>query len=124
MKKYNIKNIKGKWVDFPDDKEVKLLLRPFSLFSFTKVPSDDSIDPKEFLPIFSYCVIDWKGFVDSDNNKLKCNDENKKIVFDYDQDIVIFVINEAGKIRDSVITEKEIKNSETSQPGETKKQEK
>ena len=124
MKKYDIESTKGVWTKFPDDEEVSLLLRPFTLFSFTKMPSDDSFNIKEFWSVFDYCVLDWKGFVNAEDKVLECNTESKRMVFDYDQDIVLFVISETSKLRDSIVTEKELKNLSTSQPGETKKQEK
>lgn len=124
MRKFNTKNIKGKWITHPEDKEVQVRIRPFSLFSFTKIPTEENVDMSQFWGIFNYCVLDWKGFVDSNDKPMKCTEENKRIVFDYDQDIILFVVNEASEMRESVVSEKEVKNLSTSQPGETAKQEK
>ena len=124
MRKYNQKTAKGEWIVFPEDEEVQILVRPFSLFNLTRLPSEDDFNFKQFLEIYDYCVLDWKGIQDDEGKPLKCNDENKKMVFNFDQELVLFVVNESTKLRDKILTEKEVKNSETSQPGETTKQEK
>ena len=46
------------------------------------------------------------------------------MVFDYDQDMLSFVMDESNKLRDRVLPGIEIKNLSTSQPGETPKKEK
>ena len=124
MKKFNTKTIQGKWITLPEDKEVQILIRPFSLFNLTKIPTEDTVDFEQFWGIFNYCVLEWKGFVDAEGKPLPCDEKNKRIVFDYDQEVIAFVTDEAGKLRDEVVPQKEIKNLSTSQPGETNKQEK
>lgn len=124
MRKFNKKTANGRWVTLPEDKEVQVKIRPFSLFNLTKIPTENDVDFKQYWNIFNYCAVEWKGMQDNEGKDLKCDEENKKMVFDYDLDVVLFVVGEATKLRDKVISEKEIKNSSTSQPGETKKQEK
>jgi len=124
MRKFNQKTAKGTWIDFPEDKEVKLLLRPFSLFNLTKIPTNENMDFDQFWAIFSYSVLEWKGIQNVDGKDLKCDEENKRMVFDYDQDLILFVVEQSTKLRENVLSEKEIKNLSTSQPGETKEQEK
>jgi len=124
MRKFNQKTVKGTWVDFPEDKEVKIQIRPFSLFNLTKLPSEDNVDFTQFWDIFKFCVLDWKGIQDINGKDLKCDDENKRMIFDFDQELILFVVNESSRLRSEVIPEKEIKNLSTSQPGETQKKEK
>ncbi len=123
MKKYNTKPTKGEWIAHPDDKEVQVKIRPFSLFSLTKLPSADNVDMSEVWNIFNYSVLDWKGF-EGEDGSLECNEENKKLVYDFDQDIVVFVTEKAGVLRDKVVGGKDLKNLSTSQRGDTKKSDK
>jgi hypothetical protein len=109
MKKYNTKPTKGEWIALPEDEEVQIKIRPFSLFSLTKVPSADDVDMSEIWNIFNYCIIDWKG-IEGEDGPLECNEDNKRLVYDYDQDLVVFVTNHAGSLREKVVTGKELKN--------------
>ena len=124
MRKFKQKIAKGKWTTFPEDDEVQVLIRPFSLFNLTKIPTEVDVDFTQFMDIYNYCLLDWKGIQDNQGNDLKCNDDNKKLVFDFDQELVLFVVNECSKLRQDVLSGKAIKNLSTSQPGETKQQEK
>ena len=124
MRKFDKKSLKGTWVKFPEDEEVQLLLKPFSLFNLTKLPNEQSLDFDKVWDIFNYCVLGWKGIVDSDGKEIPCDEKNKKMVFDYDGDILTFVLDQSGVLREGMVTAKEIKNLQTSQPGETQKKEK
>jgi len=123
MKKYNTHTTKGEWITLPSDEEVKFKLRPFSIFSLTKKPSEDNVDMSEMWNVFNYCVIDWKG-LEGEDGSMDCNEDNKRIVYDYDQELVVFITNESTRLREKVIGGKGLKNSLTSQPGDTTKQEK
>ncbi len=123
MKKFNKKSVQGEWINFPDDKEVKFKIRPFTLFNITKLPSEDNFDIGQVWNIFNYSVVGWKG-IEDESGPMECNEENKKLVYDFDQDLVIFVSEQASSLREKVISRKEIKNSQTSQPGVTKKKDK
>jgi len=109
MRNYNKKIVDGTWITFPEDKEVQIKIKPFSLFSMIKDPNNESYNAETFWAIFNHIVLDWKG-VQSDGKKLECNEENKKFVFDYDQPIALFVINESSAMRTQIISEKELKN--------------
>ena len=109
MKKFNVKTTKGEWLKFLEDEEVELNIRPFSLFSLTKVPSEETVDMTQLWNIFNYCLIDWKG-IEGETGPMECNEENKKIVYDYDQQLVAFVVARASELRDNVVSKKEIKN--------------
>ena len=125
MKKFNVKQTKGVWITSPDDKEVQVLIKPVSIFSLTKLPSEEKITVIDAWNMFNQMVIDWKGIVDEDNKPIKCDEVGKKLIYEYDQDLVSFIIEECNELREKVSgSKKEIKNSETSQPGEEAKQEK
>ncbi len=126
MRKFNIKPIKGVWVPLPDDKEVSVNIKPTSVFVLKKLPSDDAkITIEDGWNMFNAMLIDWKGIVAEDDKPIKCNEENKRMIFEYDQDLVSFVMEECNKLRESVIGEKkQIKNLSSSQPGEDQKKEK
>ena len=102
-KKRNIKLDKGNWVEWEDG--VKFLLRPFPL---TLMPKSD-IGMEQMLEMFVYCLLDWEGLEDEDNDKpIPCNDETKKYMFDYDAEIRDFVSNTISKIMG--VEDKEKKN--------------
>jgi len=127
MRKFNKSKAKGKWFDFEQDQELKLFIKPFSLFTMNKLPSDPTdtqMNVSDLFPAFNYCVNDWKGFVDENGVELKCNEENKKLIFDFDQEIVTFVIDKAMSIRAEIYEAQEIKNLQKSQDGEAQKNEK
>lgn len=112
MKTINKKTLKGKWYKFPEDKDIEVLVRPFSVFSMTKPPSADAteINITDFYENFAYVLLDWKGIVDEDKKPLKCNDENKKIVYDFIQELSGFVVESSIKMRDEAVSNKEAKN--------------
>jgi len=125
MRKYNKTSAKGKWFDFPKDKELKLFIKPFSIFTMNKLPSETTaIDVSDYFPSFNYSLTDWKGFISEDGKEMKCDEENKKIVYDFDQEIVTFVIDESMKARALVYEAQELKNLPKSQGGEILKTEK
>lgn len=82
---------KGRWVNFPEDKEVKFFIKP--------LPLGDALDFKArtafIMSLLQKCVVDWKGLIDEETNKpLKCNKTNKEIVFTYCVDITSFLLQE------------------------------
>jgi len=110
MRKINRKKLEAKWCTFPQDEQIQFLLKPFSLFHLTKLPSDSTEFTSEmFWSLFNEVVVDWKGIEDEDGD-IKCDEDNKKIIFDYAQDLVIFVINSSAELHGEVVTEKEAKN--------------
>ena len=77
-----------------------------------KMPSEDAkeVNIKYFYNNFEYVVLDWKGMLNDDDKPLKCNEENKRIVYDYFQELVGFVIESSMKARESVMSNKSAKN--------------
>ena len=112
MKKINTKPLKGKWFAYPEDKEIEILIRPFSLFTMGTMPSTDvnEINITDFYNNFAYVTLDWKGILDDDDKPLKCNDDNKRILYDYFQELVGFVIDCAMKAREEILSDKDSKN--------------
>jgi len=126
MRKFNTVQKKDEWfTPFEEDKEVKVKVKPFSILHLTKFPSQDTFGTKELYEIFIACTIDWKGILDSKTDKLlECNDENKTKVFEQDFELASVVVSHAISMKAQKVSEKEIKNSSPSQPGEEIKQEK
>lgn len=125
MRKIKLQTTKGTWLEFPEDPEVKLLIKPISVFALSILPSEKEMKPTDGWNMFNYMLLDWKGLVDENDKDIKCNEENKKVIFDYDQELVAFVLEKSSELREDVTGgQKELKNSKTSQPGEVTKQEK
>lgn len=90
--KINTKVDEGIWFDY--DEEVKFLLRPYPISSVD--PSLDLI--QEGKKDFMYCVVDWHGLVDENNNPFKCTEENKAHVYDYYLYIREFVVDKVASM--------------------------
>lgn len=112
MKKINKKATKGQWIVDKDDKDIQYLIKPFSIFNINKMPSEDlsQVNPSEYYIIFNHALQDWKGIVDDNDKPLACNEENKKLIYDYDQDLVSFVLEVAIKMRNEVLNKEAVKN--------------
>jgi len=113
MKKFNKKKLETTWETYEDD--VEFQIRPFKLLALAKLPNEDDFQIEQMWNMFNYVLTDWKG-VEDESGPMECNEENKDIVFNYDQDIVVFCINKASEMREGV-TEKELKNSGNLQSG-------
>jgi hypothetical protein len=124
MKKLSKKSTTAQWIKFPDDEEIELLIRPFSLFNLNKTPTETTFTIQDMWEVFNYSLIDWKGLVGDDDKKLEVIEESKALIFDFDQSIVSFVVEQASKLRESILSVPEAKNLSTSQPGDTPKKEK
>jgi len=111
MRKYNIKNTQGNWVTHPDDPSLKFKIRPLSLINLNQPPTTEAgIKTNDLWEWFNYICMEWEGFIDEDNKKLECNDKNKELVFNFDQEIVGYIIDQSNIIRDSIIKRDELKN--------------
>jgi hypothetical protein len=114
-----------KEVVHPEYPEVKVTVRPFSIFSLNQIPSAPNIqDIKEYFNIFDYSVVSWVGISDENDKPLKCNTENKKFLFESDLIFSLEIVKEAANLRNQMFSEEERKNLETSQDGETQVSEK
>lgn len=92
MKVVDVKSLRSEtWHENPNDPEIKVKIRRFPLSASLFAPND----PDGFIKLawqrFNYCIIDWKGFTDTEDKPLECNDENKRAVFDFFEDILVWV---------------------------------
>ena len=56
-----------------------------------------------------YCLEGWKGLMEEDGKTdLKCDTENKEVIFDYYEKVRTFILQKAAKIDSDL--EKSIKN--------------
>lgn len=94
--KINRKNLEGKWVDW--EHGVKLLLRPFPSSEGIFAPQNAKEIAEASWIRFDYCVLDWEGIEDEEGNTLECNSENKRLIFDYVEDLLSFVIVKTRQI--------------------------
>ena len=124
MKKISHKATTEKWFTYPEDDQVRLLIQPFSLFNLKTLPSEKDFTIQDTWEVFGYVLKDWEGIVGDDDKKLPVEENSKAMLFDFDQPLVTFVIETSAKMRDEVLSEKEVKNLSTSQPGDTQKKEK
>lgn len=89
--KINLKLAKAKWIKNPDDPELEIKIRPFPMSQGMWFP-DSQEDIMEYSwKRFNYCVMDWKGIIDENDKPLPCNEKNKKYIFDYVQDVMMWV---------------------------------
>jgi len=124
MRKINKTKANGSWIEFPDDPTFKLKVRPINLLSLNKMPTEEvKTTQNEMFEWFDYVLIDWTGYEDESGAVIKCDKENKELVFNYDQDVVTFVINTATKLRDEIITKEEIDNLKKVVSSETQEKE-
>lgn len=119
----NISKSKETWVSHPDYKDLKFNIIPLTNTVLERQPGNTSLPTQEdYLKYFTYCVRDWSGIVDENKKEIKCDDEAKKIVFEYNFDISIFVINESFDLRNKIITIEEQENLKKSDSSEETKQ--
>jgi len=125
MRKFTTTQKKSEWFNpFPDDKEVKIKVQPFSLIHLSKLPTESTFGVLQMHDVFMGCVLDWKGIVDGKDNKvMPCTEETKETVFDQDIELASLVVAHVVSIKLSVITEKESKNLYPLQNGQETKEE-
>jgi hypothetical protein len=57
---------------------------------------------------FFYCLVDWEGLEDAKGKALKCNDDNKKMVYDYVSELRDFILQKAISFSKDI--DEEVKN--------------
>lgn len=116
--KISRKGTTARWVSFDKGKKnsPEFLVRSFP-FSLTKkeVSLDGiqdnklTIDGDDMWQRFDYCLQDWKKIDDADGDgEFKYNEENKRYIFDYVDEIRNFVFGMINELGGKV--EKELKN--------------
>lgn len=87
--KINRKIQEGKWFDF--NEKVRVLIRPFPT-SFGLFRPETPMELAEATWIrFNYSLLDWEGIEDEDGSKLEVTENNKKFLYDYFEDLMVFV---------------------------------
>jgi len=96
----------AKWVNYPEDAEVKFKIRSFptSMGMFLNGTDNDLIDFT--WKKFNYCVVDWQGINDEDSKPLECNEENKKFIFDYVQELMLWVSTQVFDSTSGIVEKK------------------
>lgn len=89
--KINTKKADAVWFDFDETIKFKVRRLPMSAMKMDiKDPMENSCYE------FNYCLVDWAGITEEDNNtEYPCNDDNKQYIFDYYSNIVAFVKQKA-----------------------------
>lgn len=91
---------KEQW--FKYDEDVSFLIRPFP-FSGRSLSTGEANISEMLVAQASYCVIDWKGINDEKDKPVKCNDENKKFLFDYSNELFNFVCEKNIELNNKLI---------------------
>ena len=89
-----------KWFDHPDGGSFQV--RPFPN---TMVFVDDNIS---LWNQFDYCLVGWKGITDLEEKELSFDNDNKKELFDYNDELVAWLFEKIRFVGDREL--KEIKN--------------
>lgn len=100
MLKLNKNANKEEWFDY--DEDVAFLIRPFPLSERALTPSGTGVIDV-FIKQAMYCLMDWKGVVDENEKTIKCVDENKQFLFDFDEDLVLFVCTKSKELNDKLV---------------------
>jgi hypothetical protein len=112
MKKFKKSLLSGSWIKDPNDETIEYLIRPISIISMTTQPSalEKEIKFNDTIEWFIFALKDWKGVVDDDDKPLPCDDENKRMFFDFNPDGATFIVNKGFELRAGVIPKDELKN--------------
>lgn len=105
--KINKSRLKEQWVKIDEDVEVLLQPFPASRNIFQSVENRE-LD-KIYWKMFNYSVLDWKGLVDENDKPLECNEENKQVVFDFAQEVMMEITSKITEISNIVDIEEEKK---------------
>ena len=95
---------KEEWFDLDDSQEVSFKIRPFPASHNVLRSIGDSDNVDIWWKMFNYSLVEWKGVYDKNEVKMECNDENKKVLFDYSQDVMMFVCNKCSSKNEDIIT--------------------
>lgn len=107
--KINTKILEGEWFKYGKGKnKIELLIRPFPN-SMNSVTLDGKVTMGAYAyHTFTNCVLDWKDITDIDDKPLECNEENKKMIFDYTTGLSAFVDDTQSKLKEKF--DREVKN--------------
>jgi hypothetical protein len=107
MRKYNTKLREALWYPFPLDEEIELQLRMFpnSEAMMIEGASENAIASGVW-KVFDYCVVDWKGILDEEDNAIPCNEENKLFIFEQDEELMGWVLDTVSNLKVTLIEKK------------------
>jgi len=114
-----IKKEEGKWIKFPKNEKIQLLIKPFTVLYLSKLPTEDKVTPEMLWEVFDNSVLDWKDIPWDDGTPIKYNAVNKRKVAEQDMELLLFGFNEAFK--EGSIDEETVKNLKKSANGEDPK---
>jgi len=97
---FNRKKMKNKWFEFDDD--VSFLIKPFPLSERALSPSGTNII-EIIMKQAEYCLVDWKGIVDENNKPIKCNEENKRFILDFSDELATFICECSKTMNEGII---------------------
>ena len=92
--------LKSKWFEYSEG--VSFLVRPFPLSERALTPSGSNII-EVLIKQALYCLVDWKGVVDENEQDIKCNGENKKFIFDYSDEIIYYICEKSKEVNQEVV---------------------
>jgi len=130
------KPTKAVWVEYPDDKDVRFLIRPFLLSEFGTLRSKlrkkiaiesskgmeivDDVDEFELSRlVFVHSLEDWEGLsVKGENGEDLSKEEQKMVIFNHSE-LMGFIVDKANELGGTVavLQKEEEKNSPSSQSG-------
>ena len=99
----------------PNGDEVEVKLRPYP-FSMTRSrlsiaedsPNHVELRAEDLFKEWNYCLEDWKGLKWENGKTVKFDEENKKLVFDLEDDFRNFISSKMREVNG--IVQEEIKN--------------
>jgi len=106
MKIVNTDLAKEVWFVNDQDKDVQVLMRRFPVSMSIFAPNDQDGIVKLAWQRFNYCLVDWKGFIDENDKVLECVEENKRMVFDYDTDSLLWITSLISSFDKSITKKK------------------
>jgi hypothetical protein len=101
--KINTKATNKKWFDFEKgDIKARFEIRPFPL---SLMRTEVDLTFTTLCSQFVYSLTAWEGIVDENDAPLECNEENKTILFNFDDDIREFVFGKMAEMRERIKSE-------------------
>ena len=111
MKTVNTKITKEVWVTNDEDNDVQFKLRRFPLSLSLFAPNDSEGIVKLAWQRFDYCITSWKGMIDENGKELECTTDNKRLVFDFYEDVMLWVAAQIHKLETPI--KKKLKKQKT-----------
>jgi hypothetical protein len=103
---------KEQWFDYPAQKGIKFLIRPLSIYDFDQIPTENYLEkmsPRTFANMVSNVLLNWEG-IEANGKPAECNTENKLMLIDQNLEVANFVIGKASELKQSALSEEEVKN--------------